>query len=194
MIRSPLFVSTKFEAMSASKDTVSFLGMKMSTNAAGETVEEVSKEWHAQLTQTAEAGAEAVKAGLNEVQAIVKDDKFLKGLGLGIAVGVLGYYLSDTYGGRGLGLASGAIDGVQGVLSGVAQGVSSIATTAKDGMGKFGRLLTGANMLSVEIPDKYVEVYQDNKEETKEVAEKAAVEYLAGKSVKVEKLPKKSKE
>ena len=114
--------------------------------------------------------------------------------GLGIAVGVLDYYLSDTYGGRGLGLASGAIDGVQGVLSGVAQGVSSIATTAKDGMGKFGRLLTGANMLSVEIPDKYVEVYQDNKEETKEVAEKAAVEYLAGKSVKVEKLPKKSKE
>ena len=76
----------------------------------------------------------------------------------------------------------------------MAQGVSSVAFTAKDGMEKFGRLLTGANRLSVEIPDKYVEVYQDNKEETKEVAEKAAVGYLAEKSVKVEKLPKKSKE
>ena len=55
-------------------------------------------------------------------------------------------------------------------------------------------LLTGANRLSVEIPDGYLEAYQENREETKEVAEKAAVEFLSGKSVKVEKLPKKSKE
>ena len=169
--------------MSASNETVSFLGIKESTNAAGETVEEVSKEWHVQLTQTAEAGAEAVKAGLNEVQAIAKDDKFLKGLGLGFALGLLGYYLSDTYGGQGLGLASGAIDGVQGVLSGVAQGVSSVASTTKDGIGKFGRLLTGgnSNRLSIEIPDRYEKVYQDNKEETKEFAEEAAVGFLAWK-------------
>ena len=55
-------------------------------------------------------------------------------------------------------------------------------------------LLTGANRLSVEIPDRYLEAYQENREETKEVAEKAAIEFLSGKSVKVEKLPMKSKE
>ena len=146
------------------------------------------------MAQTANAGAKAVNTGLNEIQAIVQDDKFLKGLGLGIALGLVGCYFSDKYGEQALGLASGAIDGVQGVLSGVAQGVSSVASTTKDGMGKFGRLLTGGNRLSVEIPDKFVEVYQDNKEETKEGAEKAAVGFLAGKSVKVEKLPKKSKD
>ena len=55
-------------------------------------------------------------------------------------------------------------------------------------------LLTGANRLSVEIPDRYLEAYQENREETKAVVEKAAVEFLSSKSVKVEKLPKKSKE
>merc|ERR1711974_499799 len=176
------FISAKFKAMSASNDTAS--AMKESVHAAGKSVAELPKEWHTQLTQTANAGAEAVKTGLNEIQAIVQDDKFLKGLGLGIALGVVGCYCSDKYGEQALGLASVAIDGVQGVLSGVAQGVSSVAS----------RLLTGDNKLSVEIPDKFVEVYQDNKEETKEVAEKAAVGFLAGKSVKVEKLPKKSKD
>ena len=61
-------------------------------------------------------------------------------------------------------------------------------------MGKFGRRQTGANRLSVEISDRCLEAYQKNRKETKEVAEKAAIEFLSGKSVKVEKLPKKSKE
>ena len=66
------------------------------TNATGE----VSKELITQLTQTAKASAEAVKSGLNEVAAVVQDDKFLKGLGLGVVLGVVGYYLTDTYGGH----------------------------------------------------------------------------------------------
>ena len=94
----------------------------------------------------------------------------------------------------GMCLASGATKGVQGIISGTAHGVSSISSTIKNVMGKFGRLLTGANRLSVEIPDRYLEAYQENREETKEVAEKAAIEFLSGKSVKVEKLPKKTKE
>ena len=174
--------------MSPTKDVSA---MKDSTtNATGE----VSKELITQLTQTAEASAEAVKSGLNEVSAIVQDDKFLKGLGLGVVLGVVGYYLTDTYGGQALGLASGATRGVQGVISGAADGVSSVASTTKNAMEKFGRLLTGANRLAVEIPDRYLEAFQENREETKEVAEKAAIEFLSGKSVKVEKLPKKSKE
>ena len=88
---------------------------------------------------------------------------------------------------------SGATRGVQGVISGAADGVSSVASTTKNAMEKFGRLLTGANRLAVEIPDRYLEAFQVNREETKEVAEKAAIEFLSGKSVKVEKLPKKSK-
>ena len=174
--------------MSPSKDVSTM--KESTTNPTGE----VSKELIAQLTQTAEASAEAVKSGLNEVSAVVQDDKFLKGLGLGVVLGVVGYYLTDAYGGQALGLASGATRGVQGVISGAADGVSSVASTTKNVMGKFGRLLTGANRLSVEIPDRYLEAYQENREETKEVAEKAAVEFLSGKSVKVEKLPKKSKE
>ena len=57
----------------------------------------------AQLPQT----TEAFKSGLNEVAAIVQDEKFLNGLGLGIELGVVGYYLMDTYGGQALCLASG---------------------------------------------------------------------------------------
>ena len=174
--------------MSPTKDVSA---MKDSTtNATGE----VSKELITQLTQTAEASAEAVKSGLNEVAAVVQDDKFLKGLGLGVVLGVVGYYLTDTYGGQALDLVSGATRGVQGVISGAADGVSSVATTTKNTMKKFGRLLTGANRLAVEIPDRYLEAFQENREETKEVAEKAAIEFLSGKSVKVEKLPKKSNE
>ena len=45
--------------------------------------------------------------------------------------------------------------------------------------------------MSVEIPEKCIKVYQDNKEETEEVAKKAAVEFLSVKSIKVKKLPKK---
>ena len=45
--------------------------------------------------------------------------------------------------------------------------------------------------MSVEIPEKCIKVYQDNKEETEEVAKKAAVEFLSVKSIKVIELPKK---
>lgn len=52
-------------------------------------------------------------------------------------------------------------------------------------------LRTKSNKLSVEIPEKCIKVYQDNKEETEEVAKKAAVEFLSVKSIKVIELPKK---
>ena len=83
--------------------------MKESAHAAGKSVAQLPKEWHTQLTQTANAGAEAVMTGLNEIQAIVQDDNFLKVLGLGIALGVVGCYFSNKYGEQALSLASRAI-------------------------------------------------------------------------------------